>query len=50
MEHGEAEKHLKACQADEGSIVDPQDVWGEPVQAIIDTKAIEIARYREWNQ
>jgi hypothetical protein len=49
MEHGEAEKHSKACGTqEEDNFVDPKTVWGDEVQAIVDRRVEEVRRERQW--
>jgi tRNA threonylcarbamoyladenosine dehydratase len=50
MDHREGEKHAKECyeQAANGSGRSPRDIWGEEVEKIVERRAREIARNREW--
>lgn len=47
MEEKEAQKHLKASRVDEVH-VEPNAVWGDAVQDIVDKRAREIAQLHEW--
>lgn len=49
MEHGEGEKHSKAWGiSNEASLVDPKVIWGDEVQGIVDRRAEEVRRERQW--
>lgn len=47
MEHGEAAKHSKEWGVENG-IVDPKVIWGDEVQIIVDRRAEEVRRERQW--
>ncbi|KAF8065053.1 hypothetical protein FPV67DRAFT_1562911 [Lyophyllum atratum] len=48
MDYGEAEKHIKECGTPGQPLKSPQDVWGKDVQAVVDRRAEELRKEREW--
>jgi len=48
MEHGEAEKHGKACLSEGGGVVHPRVIWGEDTEKVVMRRAKEIASNRQW--
>jgi len=47
MEHREAEKH-QAGYGEVADPVDPKGVWGEEVQDVVERRAEETRRERQW--
>ncbi|KAF8152998.1 hypothetical protein B0H34DRAFT_773838 [Crassisporium funariophilum] len=49
FEHGDAEKHVKACWNENGTpATPPGELWGNEVQLVVDRRAREARRIREW--
>ena len=58
MEYVEGEKHANACLvktppatgANESNVIrqKPGDFWGEEVEKVVERRAKEVARHREW--
>jgi hypothetical protein len=50
MEYGDGEKHVKECygRGMQGSPAKPEDFWGEEVRRVVERRAKEIARNREY--
>jgi len=60
MEYGEAEKHTQEClvmrpsskasDADGANVTrqKPGDLWGDEAVEVVERRAREVARYREW--
>lgn len=48
MDHKDAEKHQKSIRQPSGTFVDPQEIWGADVQAIVTRRAKELERQRQW--
>ncbi|KAF5384387.1 hypothetical protein D9615_003399 [Tricholomella constricta] len=48
MEFGEAEKHSTECGMLEQPLKRPEDVWGKAVKKVVDRRAEELRREREW--
>ncbi|KAG5643528.1 hypothetical protein DXG03_000720 [Asterophora parasitica] len=48
MEFSEAEKHSKECGTAKDPLKRPEDVWGKGVKTVVDRRAEELRREREW--
>ncbi|KAF9011788.1 ubiquitin-protein ligase molybdopterin-converting factor [Cyathus striatus] len=49
FDYSDAEKHLKACWNVNGSAVSrPEDVWGSEVLSVVQRRAEEIRKIRDW--
>ena len=45
----DAEKHVKTCWHEDGSqAIMPKELWGEDVQRLVDRRAAEARRCRDW--
>ena len=45
----DAEKHVKTCWREDGSqATTPKELWGEDVQHLVDRRASEARRCRDW--
>jgi tRNA threonylcarbamoyladenosine dehydratase len=51
MEDKDAERHVRECfdGAGERPKKRPEELWGKEVQAIVERRAEEVKRDREWN-
>ena len=49
FDQSDSEKHVKTCWREDGSqATTPNEVWGEDVQHLVDRRAAEARRCRDW--
>lgn len=48
MDYADVEKHLRSSVTEKGRSVHPREIWGEETQKVVDRRAAEIAKEREW--